>query len=273
MNRVNNTLATWLVAGTMVLCGLLPGYINRSANLQTDTQRRYDMGDGVNFGYLPQVVQTSERSYSLWFLDGFGAYNPGHSILIAAPFADGGGLYLETFLTRRVGVYSNLFDVSPGGWYTGMEAYTSSEWNHLVVTYSAWSTAADPIVYINSVSAALTESLTPAGDLNSEFGAEFVIGNRHTDTKDYDMPWKGQIKEVRVYNRILTQDEVDELYNSGTPDALGGPTSGLVFQGPVIPTNMLPLYDGVTLTSKLKILDNIFGAVGTPVGTPQSSTW
>jgi hypothetical protein len=134
-----------------------------------------------------------------------------------------------------------------------------------VVTYDAWSTAANPVIYINAVSQTVTETDTPSGTLNSEFGAEVVIGNQHTDTQNYNQAWHGYLKDVRIYNRILTSAEVTTLYNSGTPDASLVP-DGLVFQGPcVTKKENATAWDTVTTAEYEKFIENIYRAVGVAI--------
>jgi hypothetical protein len=70
-----------------------------------------------------------------------------------------------------------------------------------------------------------------------------------------------------MYGRALTSVEATTLYNSGVQDdALV--TDGLIFQGPCVRTKDYPLYEDETLTESLKVLDNVYGMVGTPHGSP-----
>lgn len=219
-----------------------------------------DTKDAVNFGYLPQVVQTSARSYTAWVYK-----TPDvNGYIISGPFADGGGIIVYSPYVDSIWVYSNLFNTTPGRWKSADDTLPTGEWVHVAVTLDCWDVDAVPIIYINAVSKAITEVNDPSGTLNSEYGAEVVVGNWHTDTQDYNVPWVGQLKDVRIYNRILTAAEVTTLYNSGTPDT-SLVTSGCVFQACVVPKFMEDDYDGVALTEQSKVLDNIYGAVGTPI--------
>ncbi len=85
------------------------------------------------------------------------------------------------------------------------------EWRHVCVTYDAGSTANDPSFYINGTSFQVTEMDTPSGSVDSDASYDATIGNRPDLARTLD----GQLDDVRVYNRILSADEVSTLYNGG----------------------------------------------------------
>lgn len=215
----------------------------------------------INFGYLPQVVQGSARSYAAWVYH----LTVQDGTVISGPFADGGGVYIHVTSQNRVRLYSNLFNTSPGWWHSPTGSLPVEGWHHIVVTYDCWNINADPVIYIDGVSQTVTETDTPSGSLNSEYGAEVVVGNWHTATQNYGKPWHGYLMDVRIYNKILTQAEVTELYNYGIMDAWLV-TDGLVFKAITVPTKEADSYDGVLLDENKKVLDCIYQAVGTPSG-------
>jgi hypothetical protein len=90
----------------------------------------------------------------------------------------------------------------------------------------------------------------------------FVIGNTKTATFDYNRPLLGTLYDTRIYNRILSADEILTLNNSGTV------TNGLIFQAFCVKDSDVAAYDGQALTSDQKVLDNIRLAVGTPNASP-----
>lgn len=193
--------------------------------------------EGINYGYIPEVVATNARSYSAWLYDyGEGYASPNNlNVWLSAPSADGGGVILYVSAAHRPGLYTNLFSSDPGQWRTtDTDTTPIDQWNHVVFTYDSSSSTDDPVIYVNGVSLSVEETLTPAGTRKSEYGANVVIGNWKTDTIDYTLTWRGLIKDVHIYNRLVTSDEVTTLYNSGTPDT-SLVTDGLVFQGPCFP--------------------------------------
>jgi hypothetical protein len=74
------------------------------------------------------------------------------------------------------------------------------------------------------------------------------------------------LKNIRVYNDVLTAAQVAAIFAlcvNGNPSY-----SSQVFAGPCIKAVDATLYNGVALTENLKLLDDMFGAVGTPIEAP-----
>jgi hypothetical protein len=92
---------------------------------------------------------------------------------------------------------------------------TNNTWNHIVFTRSG--SAAH--CYINGVEQAL------AGTINSnnfaDTTARLMIGNR----TDGGRAFLGQIDDVRIYNRVLTAQEVSDLYNEAPTTTVPPPTT------------------------------------------------
>lgn len=92
-------------------------------------------------------------------------------------------------------------------------ALTAGVWQHIVVTYAGGSNINGGRAYKNATvgdtpaSAALTSTFTNI--------AEFVMGARNTA-----FPYSGNMDEVSVWNKALSQAEITELYNSGQPGDL-----------------------------------------------------
>jgi hypothetical protein len=252
--------------GGLIWCtwGLVEHWSYLAGNLTPLTIRMYGPGypEAIDYGYLPQVVQTADRSYAAWVYDDGGSYGTNGNAILSGPFADGGGIYIEVSSNHRVVVYTNKFASAPGQWNSPTNSLPAEGWYHVVVTFDTDDTAANPVIYINGVSQSITESLTPSGTLNSEYGARVVIGNWKTDTHEYTATWHGELKDVRIYNRILSAAEVTTLYNAGTPDS-SLVTDGLVFQGPCVTNQENSTdWDTVITGSYFKFLENIFQAVG-----------
>ena len=105
----------------------------------------------------------------------------------------------------------NFASGSVGAWVTGNNTLTLNAWNHVVVTYSRSSTANNPVFYINGVVRSGTSVGNQTGTAPSDTGLENTIGNR-TDTA---ATFNGLIDDVRIYNRVLTADEIKRLYMIG----------------------------------------------------------
>lgn len=92
-------------------------------------------------------------------------------------------------------------------------ALTAGTWQHIVMTYSGGSNINGARMYRNAVIGDTPASAALSGTFTNT--AEFVIGARNTA-----FPFSGNIDEVSVWNKALSQTEVTELYNSGQPGDL-----------------------------------------------------
>ena len=116
-------------------------------------------------------------------------------------------------------------------------------------------------MYVGGVNQApLTEVLTPAGVPLSTVGVPFVIGNSYGNG-DFLWEFRGQIKYVEAWNRILTDGEIADVT---AKEGFGGVLPGLVFQGPCVRTKELDYFEDKTLATKDKLIDNMYRMIGTP---------
>jgi hypothetical protein len=83
-----------------------------------------------------------------------------------------------------------------------------NQWVHIAATRKA---GEDAKVYYNGVSQPLTSVPWPSGTI-SYAGAWFAIGQQ----KDIPRPFKGLIDEPEVFNRAISQSEVQAIYNAGS---------------------------------------------------------
>jgi hypothetical protein len=227
--------------------------------------------DAIEFGYLPQVYSSETPdtiSVSAWIYAD--TLPSGDSYTIFALATNGGGFrfYLPT-PAGELGVYSNIFNVAPGIWRTNTTPLTTGSWYHIVMTYDISSTGNDPVIYVNVSPQAITETGTPSGSAFLREGVPLMVGNVKTNSEDYDRPFDGQIKDVRVYHHILTAAEITELYNGGIQD-YSLVTDGMVFQAFAINSDLgdAASLDGQEIPSGNKYFDNVNRYVGEPNGSP-----
>ena len=101
-----------------------------------------------------------------------------------------------------------------GKWVLGSRLITYGEWHHMVVVYDDDVVGNDPLMYLNGESIDITSggAITPVGDEASDASHALTIGNRSGAT---DRTFAGCITEVSMWNKELSQTEVNELYNDG----------------------------------------------------------
>jgi hypothetical protein len=124
---------------------------------------------------------------------------------------DGDGHCQGEVLDRSL-VWAHKFNTTSGIWMTPNNSIALNQWQHVLVVYDRTSTANNPTVYINGVSQTLLERTSPAGAVGDDSGEKITIGNRQPDV---DYTFNGLIDDVRIYNRALSPDEIQRLYNLG----------------------------------------------------------
>ncbi|MHA2060818.1 MAG: LamG domain-containing protein [Candidatus Sifarchaeia archaeon] len=97
-----------------------------------------------------------------------------------------------------------------GTWITPQNTLTLGQWYHIAVTYDYSSTSNDPSFYVNGKPVVVIQTSAPSGGPNSE-SADLEIGNTSGLGRTFD----GQIDDVRIYNYALTQQQINDVYNSG----------------------------------------------------------
>lgn len=178
--------------------------------------------DRVNTNYS---TDSSLRSFSFWaYRTADGGGNLGRMFDKIT-----GGSSTESFIndTSSSGIYTyeRVFSTTTGKWR--IVRPSADAWHHIVITFDSSSVNNDPIIYVDGVSASVTEISTPVGTANTN-SDPYIIGNRGSDKARC---WAGYIDDFRIYNRILTQAEVTSLYNSG--DERNGLVLHLDFDGGV----------------------------------------
>jgi hypothetical protein len=226
-------------------------------------------GEGINFGTSPNMESLTTLSISSWiYLKGYGYSSTNSSIMLYATDPISGFCYFSA-VNGNIGVvvdnvlfFSNGFSGTAGWWYSAADSVAVNNWYHAVVTFDNTDAANNPSFYVNGVSKSVTEQQTPSGTSVAYTNASLYVGN-YPGLNSSSM--NGLTQDTRVYNRILSADEVAELYNSRMQNKI---LNGLVFWSRLDGAKGLQKFDGTTLTSANTFIDEIGGAVGVPVGSP-----
>lgn len=164
----------------------------------------------VTMGNLSLYDFTGATSFSvsLWAKQNAAA----SEIAISKSLASGAGWFLASSATgviRFVGRNgsANSIDVN-----TTSAFWSTPVWVHVVVTYNGSRSASGVKIYVNGVSATLATAVD-TNTLTWANAATFQISGRDS-TGTLGVLWNGQIDDARIYNRIITDQEILDLYNS-----------------------------------------------------------
>ena len=218
----------------------------------------FESKQAVDFGYLPKISNLMQRSYSCWInSDSIITTDPRVAMGIKS---DNSGTVLLPISRGRFQVYAHG---GPGIWNTTNEdLWIPEAWCFVVMTRDLIADPlAIPLIFVNGISQPTTQA-NPPSTYRDETGAFFVLGNVKTITVNYSWPLGGWLKDARIYNRILSSEEIVSLYG-GT-----NLTDGLVFQSPCFRERYFDLYDNQNLSEDKKLIENVYGFIGTPKNSP-----
>lgn len=221
----------------------------------------------IDFGALATVRNLTTKTIVIWFypLTLPTSGNIINSILRLYPNTTFTDEEFQIYFYNDTGTHTILsfsvsWSVSYGLWNIDANVFTLNAWNQIIVTYNGGGVGNDPIIYVNKVSQAITKQSTPSGSLVTGTNNIFVLGQA------FGTPALNGIEaSILIYNRIFSQNDVNNSYNSRlfTPNY-----NSLVFVPNLYGAAGLQIFDGATLVANNKIVDEISGALGTPVGSP-----
>ena len=250
-------IVMWLIIAVLVV-GLLLG-----------TQKAETMGvkvtgatSWVNYGQLStDLAAATQKTIISWVNISSAA------TAINKPFyvVDIEGAVLTTsFCFHKYTTENNIefakgYATTQGIWQTN-EVLSLDTWYLLAVSYDESNINNDPVFYINGVAQSIDFEQAPIGSLQSDTSDSIYSPLVGAATTPY-----GTVSGTRIFNRILTADEVLQIYNGRGRDNIH---NGEVFCPFDKGAAGLQAFDGATLAAGNTIVDPCSGAVGVPAGSP-----
>jgi len=215
-------------------------------------------GQYIDFGSPSAVDNLTQKTVSWWaYLDGYG--ESGYGTHFSKSLNNGWEIWNQS---DGVLVYYHSFSGVNGRWHSAASSYSLSNFVHFALSYDSSSTLNDPLLYVNGAAVSMTEIASPAGSSIDDSAQNLYIGNGVQST-NYAID--GKVSGVRIYNRILTADEVATIYSARGADNI---KNGLVFCPVLYGAKGLQVFDGSTLSTANLIIDPCSGASGVPTGSP-----
>lgn len=173
--------------------------------------------DYVDLGASTLFDNLGPSTYCAWVNpQSFGGNNQGRIIDLSVP----GTSYTMLHL-KDDGANTNTFRFYKRYGTTALEVHAVpntlvpsaflNSWSHLCATWSGGSSASDVKLFYNGFEVVQDDTTDGTGGLIDDSSGNFTIGSRGT-TVAFD----GQIDDVRIYNRALSANEVQQLFASST---------------------------------------------------------
>ncbi len=211
----------------------------------------------VTFLPNPKINNLTTKSISAWVYGKTSLTD----VPIASKYDHVTGHELYVFANGMI-QYLHAFSTTFGVFRTATGVVGANAWTNIVVTYDSSNVANVPVIYVNGVSKTVTVFQAPVGSSLNDSNASLFVGNQNYPASLNTFNFNGCLKDIRYYNRILTSTEVTTI--SGAENSYYSITSGLVFQLAGVRTDRYSDYLNNTITSDMKIADNIYGYRGTP---------
>lgn len=126
-----------------------------------------------------------------------------------------GGWFFCMYTSSTIQFLSDEFDTT-AAYRVSSSAITLNSWQHVAATWDGSAFGGNIHLYVNGAAADSSTIVNGVGAQSGESGIPFTIGNR---TVDSARGFNGSIDDVRVYNRILSAAEIQELAATTTPTA------------------------------------------------------
>ena len=182
------------------------GRVGRSA-LQFDgsndlvTMTRYAAIDGLTtwtFACWFQSATLSNASGML-FMKGTGSTATSRFVIAAASVN-------PLVRTIRLRIYNSGTTMST---FSSDNVWTADQWTHLIVTSDGTLTSANQKIYVNNVETSYQTPTNGTGTINADSTFDVNMGREAGGSN----PLNGRLNHIRLYNRVLSAADRDELYH------------------------------------------------------------
>lgn len=218
--------------------------------------------DVLNFGYQPTIANQTYRCNMGWIKISASTGKAQSIVRMGGRYGFYYGIYTGAGVGTNGISFLRGYDNTFGIWHSTGTTLSTGTWYHVAVVRDESVLSNSPLFYVNGVLQTTVADTSPVGNMLDITGWDFTLGNIYDNARPFD----GQMKDVRIYDRILTASEILQIYNDGAGGT--GVTDGLIFQGPCVNSSDLSYYTNHTLLSTDRVIDNIYGAIGKPDGSP-----
>jgi len=212
-----------------------------SLELVTAEQSTTGTAEHIEFGNISEINGLAIRTIAGWI------YAVGASSSTIIGWND---IYLVLYdpVRQDIFIFARNIESAVGIFRTPIDSAPLNEWLHFAIVHDrSVDPQTTPVVYINGVAQDILIQQAPgAGGASPEANTLFSLGNYYHPTEPYRFQFQGLYRDMRVYDRVLTAQEAEDLYNGDPVD-----DTGLLFQAPAIPTDNRDDYIDKPLGTKL----------------------
>lgn len=187
-------------------------------------------GGGLNFDGTNDYIDCGNEKYKILTTTPFSiscwvnqTSNPANSLIITnrnVSVSGGWEIYFNGFASLRPTL---LFADIVGTNYFGRDvtnALSLNTWYNVCFTYNGNGGVSGIIAYINGASVSVTDRTSGTANPGTLVDSGTLIGCRRLTTTTLNLNFPGFMDDIRIYNRALAANEVQQLYTSPYIDIL-----------------------------------------------------
>ena len=172
---------------------------------------RFDgVNDRINAAHAAALNTGNYLSISLW------ARFDSNGICVAKSSGNtsGGGWFCGRSTFTAGSLDFTVMNATFHQYYTGGTVLTTGSWHHVVATWDATQTGTNRIdIYVNGSKRALAHLGNLANGVTYSANTRLLTFGNYSDSNNLWL--RGSIDEVRIFNVVLTPDEIRQLYRMG----------------------------------------------------------
>lgn len=180
------------------------------------------MGKAVNTNGTGYLTLTNSKTKSCNFVGGgsvsfwlyLNAANTGYYVVLGTPdtAAPTSGWLVGLDNTSAITFYT-AFTTNRKACHT-TPRLTPNAWYHIALTYTPTAVATLPVIYINGIEVVVGNDLNGTGTMVPSTTGKFSIGSDINGNAKTNV----RVKNIMYFNRILTLQEIQDIYNNHTFD-------------------------------------------------------
>jgi len=107
--------------------------------------------------------------------------------------------------------FAHGWSTTQGRWDTDNREVNINEWNHVAITYDNSSVSNNASIFVNGISVAVDEDVTPSGTVADDSSRNLFIGNNTGG----DRSFAGGIAGIALWGKSLSALEISAIYTAG----------------------------------------------------------
>lgn len=230
--------------------------------------------DYIEFANSPSMDGIHQQLWMAWVkLNSAGQSSPGpqYNGSISGKLLGGGisSTSYPTYTTPFTDVfsYSKSLATTGGLWVTPDNSLVVGTIQHFAAFYDDTSVLNDPTLWVNGISVAVREIITPSGSPADDSGTDMTVGGS-SEYSEYSVDgivYSTVELNVSGLSAARIASIVTDAYNSRRVHPV---QQAIVFDPDLCSSAGIQSFDGATLAAGNTITDIVSGALGTPSGSP-----